>query len=190
MSSIVAFFAALAWSAPAVSVAADATIKVDLSDLAAQAKEVVNIHLNKATVNWASQAVGSNANAAELRELMKDLDSIHIQVLEFDEQSAPPRARMAAIEKEVLKRLEGPGWTNVVAVTERKKDGDEIVRVSLFSDDAGAPGGLAVFVLERNEIVLVNIAGRVRLDQLGRLGNALGQPGLFGSMGIQPAQKK
>jgi hypothetical protein len=63
------------------------------------------------------------------------------------------------------------------------------VRVSLYTDAAGKPGGLAVFTLERAEVVLVNVVGPVKLEQLARIGAALGNSDLFGALGGQEEAK-
>ena len=42
---------------------------------------------------------------------------------------------------------------------------------------------LALLAIEPGEIVLIDVVGNVRLDQIESLGKALGQPGMFGSMG-------
>jgi hypothetical protein len=182
-SAAIAVFLGLA--VPALAAAADARLKLDVGDFAARAKEVVNITIDKSTMDWALKAISSKGgNEAELRELMTDLDAIYVQVLEFDKENAPAWNEMfERAQKGVLSKLDGPGWTPVVSVTERGKDGDEVVRISLHTDETGQPGGLAVFVLERYEIVLVNIAGHVTIDKLARIGTALGKPGMFGPLG-------
>jgi hypothetical protein len=180
-------------TAPSYSADNAAVLKLDIGELASQAKEVVNISINKNTINWASQAIQSQGgDANELREVMKDLDNISVQTLEFDEEHAPIWQKLADLTQGVLKRLDGPGWTPIVSVTERKKDGGaEIVRISLFNDASGEPGGLAVFVLERKEVVLINIAGKVKLDQLARIGRALGEPDMFDELipAVSPSKK-
>jgi len=182
-------------AAPVPALANDARLKLELGDLAASAKESVNITVDKNTIEWAAKAIGEKGgNEAELRQLMKELDGIYVQVLEFDEDKAPAWAELQKATKGVLAKLDGPGWTSVVAVTEHGEDGDEIVRISLFTDQAGNPGGLAIFALEPTEVALINIAGPVKLEQLGRIGAALGKPGMFGPMGgdeaAKPAKKK
>lgn len=173
------FIAALAASAGAN----DARLKLEVGDLAARAKEAVNIAIDKSTLDWAAAAIAEKGgNEAELRQLMTELDGIYVQVLEFDKETLPAWSEMQEATKGVLAKLDGPGWSPVVSVTERGKDGDEIVRISLNTDAAGKPGGLAVFVLERDQVVLINIVGPVKLEQLARIGAALGKPGMFGPL--------
>jgi hypothetical protein len=177
---------------PALVAAQDARLRLDVGDLASRAKEVVNITVDKDTMGWATQAFGSKGgDAAELRDLMTELDGIYVQVLEFEKDQAPSWEELSKLTSGVRRKIDGPQWTPIVSVDERKKDGrSEMVRISLFKDASGQPGGLAIFVLEPNEVVLVNLVGRVRLDQLNRLGKALGKPGMFGPMGGEPGKQK
>ncbi len=175
---------------PLAGAPADTRLRLDFGDLAAQAKEVVNITLDKNTIGWAAKAaVAQGGNEAELRELMKELDGIYVQVLEFDKAQAPPWKELLDLTKGVRSQLDGPGWSPVVSVTERNKGGDEIVRICLRSGASSEPTGLAVFVLNPKEVVLINVAGPVKLDQLARIGAALGQPGMFGPLGGSTGKK-
>ncbi|MBN2371895.1 MAG: DUF4252 domain-containing protein [Vicinamibacteria bacterium] len=184
---------------PAASMAQGARLKLDnWGDLASRAKEVVNITIDKETMGWASQGFSSKGgDAAELRDLMKELEGVYVQVIEFDKDGAPSWEELIEVTSSVRQQLDGPQWTPIVSVTEKKKRGQtEMVRISLFKNASGEPGGLAIFVLEPDEVVLVNLVGRVRLDQLGRIGKALGKQGKFklgddtGSKGKQKSEKK
>jgi hypothetical protein len=180
------FIAALA--APAG--ASDARLKLEIGELGARAKEAVNVAVDKNTLDWAAKAIAEKGgNEAELRQLMTELDGIYVQVLEFDKEALPAWSEIQEATKGVLAKLDGPGWSPIISATERGKDGDEVVRISLFTDAAGKPGGLAVFVLERSEVVLVNIVGPVKLEQLARIGAALGKPDMFGPLGGAEAAK-
>lgn len=124
-------------------------------------------------------------NAAELRELMRELDGIYIHVLEFNKEKALTPEEMVEATAVILAQLDAAPWTWIVSVEERGKESVEIMRVSLFNDGSPNPGGLAVLVAEDDEIVLVNLVGHVRLEQLSRLDAALGQPDVFS--GLLPA---
>jgi hypothetical protein len=136
-------------------------------------------------VDWATQALKPKGGDTEkLRELMKDLDGITIQVLGFEKnEKAPAVEELIAAAHGVLKELDGPQWKSVINVTEKHKERTELVRVSLYKDAAGKVGGLALLAIEPGEIVLINVAGNVKLDQLDAIGKAIGHPGMFGPMG-------
>jgi len=170
--------------------AGDARLKLEMGDLAARAKEHVDIAVDRNTLDWAAAAIGKQGgNEAELRRLMTELDGIYVQSFEFGGEAKPAWSELLEASKSVLAKLDGPGWTSIVSSTEQGKDGGEIVRVSLYSDAAGKPGGLAVFSLERSELVLVNVVGPVKLEQLARIGAALGNSDLFGALEGDEAAK-
>ena len=118
---------------------------------------------------------------AKLQELMKELDGITVQALEFEKDKAPSAEELLAAAQSVLKELDGPQWTPIVSATEKHPNGNEIVRISLRKNAAGEVSGLAILAIEPGEIALVNLLGKVRLDQLEGLGKALGNPKMFGS---------
>ena len=76
-----------------------------------------------------------------------------------------------------------PQRKSIINVTEKQAQSTELVRVSCGKDAAGGVGGLALLAIESGEIVLVNVVGNVKLDQLGALGKAIGNPGMFGPLG-------
>jgi hypothetical protein len=186
LAAAVVFTAALALP---VSVAAQgARLKLDLGDLAARATEEVNISVDKSTLEWAIQAVDSKGGDAEkLRELMKELEAITVQVMEFKGEKTPSWDELMQAAGGVMKQIEGPQWKPIVSVTGKEEGKPEFVRISLFNDSAGEVGGLAVLVLEPTEVVLVNMVGKVRLDQLGTLGQIMGKQGMFGFPDSKPA---
>ena len=183
---IAALAAALA--VPVLSMAQGARLKLDLGGLSARATEEVNISIDKSTLDWALQAAKSKGEDAEkLRDLMKDLDAITVQVLDFKGEKAPSWEELMKATSGVMKQIDGPQWTPVISVTGKKQDKPEFVRISLFKDSAGEVGGLGVFVVEPTEVVLVNMVGKVRLDQLGVLGQIMGKQNMFGALAGKPA---
>jgi len=178
---------------PISAAAQSAYLKLDLGNLASRAKESVNISIDKTTVDWAMQALNSKGgDTAKLRELMKDLDAITVQALEFDKDKAPSTEELLDAAKNVVRELEGPQWKPIVSATEKHEHGTEMVRVSRWKNAAGEIGGLTVLAIEPGEIVLVNVVGKIKLDQINDLGKALGQPGMFGPLGgsASPQPKK
>ncbi len=173
---------------PVSAVAQGARLKLDLGSLAARATEEVNISIDRSTLEWAIQSVSSKGGDTEkLRELMKELEAITVQVMEFKSEDAPSWDELMQAAGGVLEQIDGPQWKPIVSVTGKEKGNPEYVRISLFQDSAGELGGLAVFVLEKDEVVLVNMVGKVRLDQLGVLGQIMGNQAIPGLPGAKPA---
>ena len=170
---------ASAFVIPATSLAQDARLKLDLGDLSSRAKEEVNISIDKSTLEWAIQGLSSKSEDADkLRDMMKELGAITVQALEFDEEKAPSWDELMKAAGGAMKQIEGPNWTPIVSVNGKEEGKREFVRISLFKDSSGEMGGLAVLVVEPTEVALVNLVGKVRLDQLALLGQILGKSGM------------
>ncbi len=170
------------------SVAQGARLKLDLGNLASRAKENVNISIDKSTMDWALQGLNSKgADAEQMRALMKDLDGITVQSLKFEKEKAPAWEEILEAAKGAMQQLDGPQWKPLVSVTGKEAGSPQVVRVSLFKDAAGEMGGLAVLAVQPTEVTLVNIAGKIKLDQLESLGKALGKPGMLGPLGAKPS---
>jgi hypothetical protein len=164
---------------PASSAAQGARLKLDLGSLSARAKEDVNIAIDKSTLEWAMQALNPKGKDAEkLRELMNELEEITVRALKFDKEKAPTWDELLQAAEGAMQLIDGPQWTPIISVTGNKPDDPEFVRISIFKDSNGEAGGLAVLVLEPTEVVLVNMVGRVRLDQLGVLGQVMAKQGM------------
>jgi hypothetical protein len=179
----------LALALPVAAAAQGPRLKLDLGDLASKAKESVNINIDKNTVDWAMQGLKSKEGDTEkLRELMKDLEGITVQSLEFEKnEKAPKVEELIGAARSVIQELDRPQWQSVINVTEKHAQRTEVVRMSLYKDAAGKIGGLALLAVEPGQITLINVAGNVKLDQLGAIGKVLGKPGMFGALGGTPS---
>jgi len=170
-----------------MAAAQDGHLKLDLGSLTSRATQVVNINIDSTTLEWAMESIqAKGGDAQELKDLMKDLAEINVQVLEFDKQNPPAWEELVKAAQGVLKVIDGPQYTPMVSVTDKHGGTSDMVRISLFKDSDGKMGGLTVFVLEPTEIALINLVGRVSLDQLKQLGKALGQPELLNSLTGKP----
>jgi len=172
---------------PISATAQSARLELDLGDLAARATEEVNISIDKSTMEWAVQsAISKGGDVEKLQELMKELEAITVKVMEFESAKAPSWDELVEAAGGVMKQIDGPQWTPIVSVTGKKENAPQFVRISLFKDSAGEIGGMAVLVIEPDEVVLVNVVGKVRLDQLGALGQIMGKQGMFGAQAGKP----
>jgi hypothetical protein len=145
-----------------------ARINFDVSALEKQAKSTVNVTITPQTIDWALQAMSQRGeDTAAARQALKGIDQVVVRVYEFEE--AQPWDELAKAANPILAQLKGTGWTPVVSVSENGKEGREIVNVSLYTDPAGKPGGLAVLVVEAKELVIVNVAGPVDLAKLSEI---------------------
>lgn len=112
----------------------------------------------------------------QLEALAGGLESIYALVLEIE---SPAVAEQVVREvREIESRLVARGWERVARVRER----DEEVKVLVLVEDEQTYGGLVVLVVDRSgaaaEVVFANIAGRIDLAAIERLGEQLELPGL------------
>jgi hypothetical protein len=178
-------------SVPLLSQAQSSRLTLELGDLPSRASSVVDITIDKSTLDWALQAKKfKGMNADEVRDLMKELESFTVKVLDFKEaEKAPNWDDLLSAARKALNELDGPRWQSIVSVTERKKDSPAMVRISFLKPVAGANGGMAILVVEPKTLVLINMIGNVSLDKLTQIGKALGQPGLLEGLGGKSSPK-
>ena len=171
-----------------------ARINFDVSAIEKQAKSTVNVTITPQTIGWALQAMGQRGeDTAAAREALKGIEQVVVRVFEFEQ--AQPWDELSKVANPILAQLKSGGWTPVVSVSENGKEGRELVNVSLYTDPAGKPGGLAVLVVEPKELVIVNVAGPVDLAKLSEIMKTLNLgdiPGIgaVGSKGTKGKDKQ
>ncbi len=147
--------------------AQQARLKLDhLNALAAKASEVVEV-----TLDGQALAMGAKfmEKEPEAKALVQGLSGIYVKVFEFEQPGAYTPADVEAIRSQ----LQAPGWSRIVQVKSRK-DGD--VGVYVLSDGKGGNAGMAIFVAEAKELVVVNIVGPIDLEKLSALEGRMGIP--------------
>jgi hypothetical protein len=155
--------------------------KLDLSSLegiAARAQESVNVMLDAEKLKLASQFLSTRD--PDTKQILERLTGVFVRAFEFDK---PVTGGFPEL-KPIRAQLGGPGWSKIVEVKE--KGAEEATEIYLFTK-GGEMGGLAVIAAEKNELTVVNIAGPIRLEDLGKLKGSLGIPGLIGSTPPAPA---
>jgi len=110
----------------------------------------------------------------DLGELVSGLELAQAVVVETDDAAKSRRLveRMRSIESGLLKK----GWVRLAKI----KDGGEQVSVLILNDDESI-SGLTVMVSESGSsgsFVLANVAGRIDLEAIQRLGEQMDIPGL------------
>ena len=97
----------------------------------------------------------------EIDTLLTDLRAVRVYVYEQVEDAERVQQQVSAVRKSLLDE----GWASIATV----RDGDERVAVLLRMAEGGAKThGLAVIVQGSSELVLVNLIGNVRVDQLAK----------------------
>lgn len=143
----------------------------NLEKLSARAAEVNDVTLDGALLQLASKFldVADDADAREVKNLIKDLKGIYVKNFEFDEPNQYSQADVEAIRTQ----LTAPGWQRIV--TSRSKHNNENDEVYLMKEGDKITG-VAILVAEARELTVVNIVGPIDMDKLGELGGHFGIP--------------
>lgn len=144
----------------------------NLEKLNSKAAEVNEVTLDGPMLDlaWKFIEADHDPEAAELKEILKDLKGIYVKNFEFDEADRYSQSDVEAIRSQ----LTGPGWSRIVeSRSRRSREHDEIY--VLKQGDSVA--GMAILVAEPRELTVVNIVGNIDVNKLSRLEGHFGIPG-------------
>lgn len=162
---------------PLATVAQGARIRMpDFSGLAEKATESVDISLDGEALKTAGSLFSNGRDArgdAQVSEVLKGLQGVYIKTFEFDK---PGQYSMRDIEN-VLKQVEREGWKKLLSVRDQED------RVEMWIRDNHEDGGMFFVASEPDELVLINIVGKVNLESLRQLQGRMGIPNLQGMLG-------
>ena len=149
----------------------------DFGDLARKATESVDITLDgdmlKSATYLMGAAGGRNSGDTDLSSLVAGLKAITVRSFTFDK---PDMYSRQAVDG-VLAQVDMPGWQKVVSVREKGE------RVEIHMRPNSEDGGLLIVTEEPKELTIVNIAGKINMDQLRQLQGHMGVPNLQGIVG-------
>ncbi len=152
-----------------------------LDKLKDKATEVVDVNLSKDMLKLGTSFLGDGGKTpdhpdnADLKKLTEGLDSILVKSFEFDEEGAYTEADV----RQIVSEMASSGWTLMVSVEEKKSK--ELMRVW------GKPGGIRLLTAEPKELTVVEIIGKISLDNLKDL-SGLGVPNILRQHTAGPAQ--
>lgn len=151
-------------SQPAAATAATTGGYVDFGQLVPSAEgKFVEINLSAGLLKFAALCAAKQEPQAA--EVLGNLRHVRVNVIELnDTNRAATVERVQAIRRE----LESQGWTPIVNVREQPKGDD----VQIFAKTRGeeAIEGLVVTVISgSHEVVLVNIVGEIKPEQIATL---------------------
>jgi hypothetical protein len=149
----------------------------DFADLAHKATESVDITLDgdmlKSATYLMGAAGGRNPGDNDLSSVVAGLKAITVRSFTFDK---PDMYSQQAVDG-VLAQVDIPGWRKVVSVREKSE------RVEIHMRQNSEDGGLLIVSEEPLELTIVNIAGKINMDQLRQLQGHLGVPNMPGIVG-------
>lgn len=175
--------------ATAVFVAAGYGQSLDLKNLeklSDKAKDVTDVTLDGTLLKFAAKFLSNDdPDQAKVKKLVAELKGIYVRTYEFASEGEYSEADLAPIRSQ----LRSPGWARIVGVRS-KKDHDN---AEVYLKSGGSePGGLAILCANPKELVVVNIVGKIDLDELSELGGNFSIPkvDVDRSKSLKPDTKK
>ena len=164
--------AALALASAAFTFAADSATPVagsaggyvDFGKLVPSAEgKFVEINLSPGLLKFAATCVAKQEPQAS--ELLGNLKHVRVNVVELSD-----RNREQTIErvKAVRQELESQGWTSMVNVREQPK-GDDVQIFAKMRGEEAIEGLVVTVISGGREVVLVNIVGDIKAEQIATL---------------------
>ena len=123
----------------------------------------VQVDLNAALIGFAASAARVSDPVAA--QMLEEIEAIRVRVYETLENAG----EVSSFIDEASARLEGQGWQRVVFVQE---DGE---KVRVYARMNGQQmDGMTIMVIDSEEAVFVNVAGRIDPEILGRIAGNMG----------------
>lgn len=140
-----------------------------LTRLADKASDVVDVTVDGALLKLGAKFLSADdPDQAKIKKLVAELKGIYVKTYKFESEGAYSEADVTSIRKQ----LQSPGWSRIVGV-HSKKDSEN---AEIYLKTGGPDGGLAIICANPKELTVVNIVGKIDLDELSDLGGNLGVP--------------
>ena len=168
------FATALIAAAPTLATHAESPGLVDFGKFTApgNGSEFVEVQVRSNLLNFAATLV--EKEEPDAAKLLRSVQLVRVNVVGLTDAN---REEMQNRVKDIRQKLESSGWERNVNV--QGKDGED-VGVYIQMQGSTALAGVAVTVIDRGNVVLVNLVGDIRPEQISALGEKLN---------IQPLKK-
>ena len=144
------------------------TIPDRIEKLSEKAKESVNITLDGALLQLASQFLNSkDKDQAAAKSIISNLKGIHVRHFEFEKEGQYSDSDLDPIRAQ----LKSPLWTRIVDSKEKNEHTQIFVK-----QEKEKFGGIVILSAESRELSIVSIDGPIDLKQLSSLGGNFGIP--------------
>jgi len=156
-----------------------------LDKLSDKAKDVT-VNLDGSLLKFAAKFLSNDdPDQAKVKKLVAELKGIYVRTYEFESEGEYSEADLAPIRSQ----LRSPGWSRIVGVHSKKEhDNAEVY----LNSGGSEPGGLVIVCANPKELVVVNIVGKIDLDELSELGGNFSIPkvDVDKSKSLKPDTKK
>jgi hypothetical protein len=147
------------------------------------ASNVVDLNLSKDLLGLATGFLGGEkGDGARIKKLAEGLNNVVIRSFEFDKEGVYSDADV----KQLIAEMSSAGWKLVVSAYDKKER--ETSRIWLKATGNGELGGMRILSAEPKELSVIEITGKIRLEDLKDLGG-LGIPDIPTDHTGQPSKK-
>lgn len=164
------FFGVCLWLLCSNPLAAQTLNLQSLDRLSGKATETVNVSLDSSLLQMAVKFLSADdPDQAKIRQLVSGLSGIYVRSFEFKQQGSYTKSDLDAVRVQ----LKSPAWSRIVDVQGESESSEIYLR-----NENGAIAGVAVLNSAPKEVTVVQIVGKIDLDNLSRLGGSLGIPNI------------
>jgi Domain of unknown function (DUF4252) len=167
----------LAGLLPVLAVAQTGKLVIpDFGDLAKRATNSVDITLDGDMLKSAGQMMGGgnhHSSGPDPSKLVSGLKAITVRSFTFDK---PDMYSQQDVEG-ILAQVNVPGWKKIISTRDKNS------RVEIHMRENAEDGGLLIVAEEPKELTIVNLAGKINMDQLQNLQGHMGVPRMPGIVG-------
>jgi len=142
---------------------------VDFGKIASSSSgQYVNIELPTGLMKFAAKL--SSKKDPEAAAMLGSIKHVRVNVVTLDEAN---RDEILGRITTVRKDLQSQGWDQIVTVREQPK-GDDVQIFAKMNGEDSIDGLVVTVISDKREVVLVNIVGSIKADQVGALADHLG----------------